>query len=118
MSVLHSTQQFTMSVKHVVAFKSPSEDKRTLMVQGFLDLKDKCERDGKKYIVSITGGKQHSPEGKDLGMDVVFIMTFNSLEDRDFYISKDEAHKAFGSHCGPTYGVEEVVVFDFTADEY
>ena len=41
-----------------------------------LDLANTCLLDGRKYITSIKGGKQISPEGLDHGMSIVFVVEF------------------------------------------
>jgi hypothetical protein len=41
-----------------------------------------------------------------------FVVTFNSKDDRDYYVQKDPAHQAFVETLGP---VDDVVVVDFEA---
>ncbi|EMR63123.1 putative stress responsive a b barrel domain-containing protein [Eutypa lata UCREL1] len=79
-----------------------------------LGLKDKCihPTSQKPYIKSFTGGKDNSPEGLQNGMQYGFVVVFESLEDRDFYVAKDEAHQAFVKSASPI--IEKATVLDYS----
>ena len=48
----------------------------------FLALKQECKRDGKNYIVSLTGGDcTQSLEGLTAGFEQAYIVTFNDRDD-------------------------------------
>lgn len=57
------------------------------------------------------GGPQSSPEAFHQGMNMVFVVTFSSAEDRDYYVSKDETHAKFGEMAGGKS--DGVIVLDF-----
>lgn len=62
----------------------------------FTNLASQClDANGKKYIYSIAGGKDMSIEGKDKGFTHAFVITFKSVQDRDYYIRSDPIHAAF-----------------------
>lgn len=46
------------------------------LVRSFTALVDDARLDGKPYIRSVKGGKQHSPQSLHAGMQVVFVMEF------------------------------------------
>ncbi len=46
------------------------------------------------------------------GMQYAFVVVFESLEDRDFYVAKDEAHQAFVKGASPI--IEKAIVVDYS----
>lgn len=68
------------------------------------------------YILSIKGGKDHSPEGLQDGITHGFVVEFASTADRDYYVTTDPAHQAFVQTLDGL--VTRAVVVDFTNDEY
>jgi len=78
-----------------------------------LALKDQCVHPdtGKLYIKSSVGGRNNSKEPHQDGLTHGFVVEFENEEDRDYYVDKDPAHRAFvGSLDGK---VEKVRVLDF-----
>jgi hypothetical protein len=76
------------TVRRVVLTKYKKDVSEELRRQSFLDtlnLKNICLRDGAPYIVSIEGGPQVNGQGYDAGYDYVFIATFKSEGDSNFY---------------------------------
>lgn len=60
-------------ITHIVHFAYKPEvdlSTRHLLASRFLLLLESCKRDGKPYILSLTGGKQNSTEGVDKGLEV------------------------------------------------
>lgn len=60
-------------ITHIVSFKyteSTSQAEKELTGSKFLAMKDSCERNGKKYILELTGGANASPEGLNDGFEV------------------------------------------------
>jgi hypothetical protein len=58
---------------HIVLFKykpTTTPVEKQWIATSFLGLKNTCERDGSKYILSIDGGLNNSTEGKTQGMEV------------------------------------------------
>ena len=109
------------------------------MASAFMALKDGCRLpDGSRYIVSIDGGNNNSPEGLSKGMEVgycrlpckgrsvmslvimpfqhAFVATFRSTEERDYYLDTDPVHQAFKASIAEK--VSDVVVFDFSSGEF
>ena len=96
--------------RHVVSFAFRPEvtpDQKDEIVKKFLALKTEAKKDGQRYIVDIEFGLSNSREGADQGMTHNFLITFRSIEDRDFYVGKpfsdvfDPAHDAFKTCVGP-----------------
>ena len=105
-----------------------------------LSLKDKCIRltSQKPYIKSATGGKDNSPEGMQVcccllikraslailayansiknGFTHAFVVEFESEDDRDFYVKKDEAHLAFMKSLDGL--VDGAQILDYTPGKY
>ncbi|KAF4968314.1 hypothetical protein FSARC_4259 [Fusarium sarcochroum] len=110
-----------MSLTHTVLFQfkadvSPNDVKETC--KGFLALKDQCihPTSNNPYIISVKGGKDNSPEGMQNGITHGFVLTFNSAEDRDYYVKSDSAHHAFVAKVGGF--LEKVIVVDFSDGVY
>lgn len=99
-----------------------------------LALKEKCLHpdSGQPYIKSASGGKDNSPEGKQVllfqvlqtrrknvadpqknGITHAFVMLFTSLPDRDYYLFQDPVHQEFAESLGDL--VENVQVVDYTS---
>ena len=86
-----AAQPVSAAVQHVVAFKfkpGTSEAARTDFVNGFYNLRGLSKRNGRPFILSITGGSAISKEGFDQGFEQMFIVTFKSKEDRDYFVGK------------------------------
>ncbi|KAF5685797.1 hypothetical protein FCIRC_3286 [Fusarium circinatum] len=89
-----------MSITHTVLFQfKDNVDQKdiTRTCDDFLQLKDLCihPTSKKPYITSLQGGKDNSPEGMQNGITHGFVATFESAEDRDYYVKTDPAHQAF-----------------------
>ncbi|KAF5564461.1 hypothetical protein FNAPI_2169 [Fusarium napiforme] len=89
-----------MSITHTVLFQfKDNVDQKdiTKTCDDFLQLKDLCihPTSKKPYIISLQGGKDNSPEGMQNGITHGFVATFESAEDRDYYVKTDPAHQAF-----------------------
>ncbi|KAJ5871663.1 uncharacterized protein N7529_004016 [Penicillium soppii] len=109
-----------MAVTHIVLFKFksavPSDVISDLCAQVIL-LKDNClnPSTNKPYIKSFVGGQDHSPEGLQDGMTHGFVAVFETLQDRDYYVSTDPVHLALGKKLGEV--LEKVQVIDFTSSD-
>ncbi|KAF5537314.1 hypothetical protein FMEXI_10004 [Fusarium mexicanum] len=89
-----------MSITHTVLFQfkdNVDQKEITRTCDDFLQLKDLCihHTSKKPYITSLQGGKDNSPEGMQNGITHGFVATFESAEDRDYYVKTDPAHQAF-----------------------
>lgn len=49
-------------------------------------------------------------------MQYAFVMEFESIADRDYYVAKDPAHLAMVGVVGPS--VEKLLVLDYNAGEF
>jgi hypothetical protein len=97
-------------VRHVVCFKF-KDDADPAGIQkveeAFVALKDKIPA-----IADIEWGTNMSPEKLDQGFTHCFLLTFNSVKDRDAYLPHPD-HKAFGKVLGPV--LDKVFVIDYIA---
>ncbi|KAK2034781.1 stress responsive A/B barrel domain-containing protein [Colletotrichum zoysiae] len=106
-----------MTVIHVVQFQFgelvPIEDVKSIC-ESMLALRDNCihPTSNRAYIKSMVGGLDNSPEGMQDGITHVFVVEFESAEDRDYYVHKDPAHQAFVEKAGPS--ILKARVVDFT----
>ena len=64
-------------------------------------------------ILSLEYGENNSPEGKDLGMTHVIIVTFTDAAARDAYLVHPD-HISFGTWLGEVNLLQDIVVVDFT----
>ncbi|CEQ42800.1 SPOSA6832_04659, partial [Sporobolomyces salmonicolor] len=123
-------------ITHIVSFKykdDTSDAQRHLVASSFLALQDQCHLEGNPYL-TVTGGKDNSPEGLAKGFQVrscsfergpprrrspslrssqqhAWVVTFETADARDYYTFKDPAHIKFKDLALPF--VAEVFVFDF-----
>lgn len=112
-------------LRHIVLLRFANDvpiATREHMIERFVRLKDDCLREGRPYIRSLEHGRQESGEGNGLGFEHVFLMTFDSEGDRNFYVGEpivhdaacfDPVHHAFKAAIGPTLAPQGVLVFDF-----
>ncbi|KAK1835657.1 hypothetical protein QBC39DRAFT_368159 [Podospora conica] len=103
-------------VTHTVlfAFKPDADpDAVKAVCARFLALKTNCLHPftGEAYILSLKGGKDNSHENLQDGITHGFVVEFGSIEDRDYYVKDDMAHKAFVK--GLAGLVDKAVVVDF-----
>lgn len=89
-----------------------TENKKAL--QKMLDLEEECLAPNSQhaYIKSISGGRDHSPEGLQNGLTHIFTVQFENTDDRNYYVAQDPAHKAFQKIVEPL--LEKVTVMDYT----
>ncbi|KAL7952184.1 dabb domain-containing protein [Trichoderma compactum] len=110
-----------MSISHTVLFQFKAEamaDDVKAACTRFLALKGSCihPTTGTKYIISLKGGKDNSPETLQNGITHGFVVEFASAEDRDYYVTTDPAHQAFVKSIGGL--VEKAIVVDFSDGVY
>ncbi|KAK2795360.1 hypothetical protein FQN50_009751 [Emmonsiellopsis sp. PD_5] len=106
-----------MGVTHIVLFQfkaSASADAIKDVCDRMLALKDICihPTDQKPYLKTSIGGRDNSPEGLQDGITHAFVVEFENVEDRDYYVNKDPAHLDFVGGLGDV--VQKVQVIDFT----
>jgi len=100
-----------------VAFRykpSTTEPQRAEVLSRFLALEHECRRAGESYIVSLIGGDcTQSLERLTAGFDQVFVVTFESRDDFDYYLGPpfasdfDPAHDDFKKFAVPLLSVDE-----------
>jgi len=110
-----------MPIIHIVLFKlraSLSDDEVKDFCNDMLSLREKClhPTSNEAYIVSSSGGKDNSPEGAQGGFTHGFVVEFATAADRDYYVSSDPAHLAFGEKNRPRF--EDVRVVDYEVGVY
>ncbi|KAH9875041.1 hypothetical protein J1614_004529 [Plenodomus biglobosus] len=110
-----------MAIIHIVLFTWNSTASTEQVEQAcarMLALQEKCihATSQKPYIKSFTGGRNNSPEGRSEGMTHGFVVEFESVEDRDYYINKDPEHQAFVQFVGPL--AQDVKVVDYTPGQF
>lgn len=114
-------------VCHIVLFRYRPEVTRAQrrdITQRFAALRHNALRDGKPYIAALEHGTQASLEQAGKGFQEAFIVTFQSLSDRDYYVGlgarngrsvgplgADPRHAAFKRFVAPF--LADVLVFDF-----
>ncbi|KAI4862867.1 stress responsive A/B barrel domain protein [Hypoxylon rubiginosum] len=106
-----------MAVKHLVLFQFKPEAGAESVKESslrMLGLKDGCihPTSQKQYIKSLTGGKDNSNEGAQNGITHAFVVEFESIEDRDYYVDADPFHQEFKTFVAPF--VEKVIVVDYS----
>lgn len=97
------------SVQHVVLFKFKPEttpEKLKEILAAFEALPSKISQ-----IKGFQWGTNNSPEDHAHGLTHAFILTFDSVKDRDAYLPHP-AHKEFGTLVGPW--LADLTVVDFT----
>lgn len=109
-------------VLHIVLFAfvdGVTDAQRADVIKRFLALAE-TERSGHPYIRSIEAGVQLSGEAATNGFELGFVVTFDSLGDRNFYVGEpivtdpsffDGTHAEFKRFVGPL--LRSVQVFDF-----
>ncbi|KID72278.1 stress responsive A/B barrel domain protein, partial [Metarhizium brunneum ARSEF 3297] len=88
-----------MGVNHIVMFQFKPDASAQSVKQccdEVLGLKDQCvlASTGKLYIARSQGGKDMSIPPPN-GFTHVFVMEFDSVADRDFYVKEDKVHHGF-----------------------
>ncbi|KAK4221445.1 hypothetical protein QBC38DRAFT_492056 [Podospora fimiseda] len=110
-----------MTIVHTVLFQfkadaTPEEVKAAC--DHFVALKDSCVHPtlNTPYIKSLRGGKDNSPERLQNGITHGFVIEFESVEDRDYYVATGPAHQAFVKSIGDV--VIKAIVVDFEDGVY
>jgi hypothetical protein len=113
-------------IRHVVALRfapDVGEAQKAEASTRFLALQS-TPRSGNPYILSIETGRQDSGEGVDQQFEQIYIVSFKSEGDRNFYVGQpivgtphfyDSAHHAFKVWVGPLLHPQQpgVLVVDF-----
>ncbi|KAA8645770.1 hypothetical protein EYZ11_005158 [Aspergillus tanneri] len=105
-------------ITHIVLFRfkpDTSRDDINDACDRMLNLKNTCLHpvSNKPYIRSSSGGVDNSKEGIQHGMTHAFVVEFDSVEDRDYYVEKDSTHHAFIKSLDGV--IEKAQAVDFTA---
>ncbi|TID24158.1 stress responsive A/B barrel domain protein [Venturia nashicola] len=104
-------------IVHVVLFefKSKATDEQVKEAcDRMLGLAQACVHPDTKapYIKMSVGGKNNSIEGMEGGLTHGFVVNFENIEDRDYYVKKDPAHEAFVKSIGDIMASARVVDFE------
>ncbi|KAL3470489.1 dabb-domain-containing protein [Aspergillus californicus] len=110
-----------MAITHIVLFQfktglDPADVKKAC--EEVISLKDTCIHPSSQrpYIKSFRGGSDNSPEGAQKGITHALVAEFETVADRDYYISADPVHLALNKHLAEL--VEAFQVVDFTEGVY
>jgi len=115
-------------VRHIVSFRFKDNvtlTQQSYIISNYTSLKHKCVDpiSNQPYIVSFDAGIPNSREGFQQLMQQVYIVTFKSTADRDYFVGKpwtipfDPVHDAFKNYVGPFLRepIETgLIVIDFT----
>ncbi|OJJ82501.1 Dabb family protein [Aspergillus glaucus CBS 516.65] len=103
-----------MTILHLVLFQFKSEvapATQQEILQEFLTLPQKCEDALQNlYIRGIRGGVECTP-GASSNFTHVFIVEFNSMQQREYYKSVDPVHVDFASRIMPLLRFIKISVF-------
>ncbi|WP_322545189.1 Dabb family protein [Elizabethkingia miricola] len=120
-------------IEHLVLFRFKNTitlQEKEDIINRFMALKNSL-KDGKHYM-KIEYGFQKSRGVKKGNYDVGFRVTFNSMEDRDYYVGKiegqpvpvryDHMHDAFKNFVSPYLDIDDletkgILVFDYVSNE-
>jgi len=121
------------TVRRVVLWKFKKEISEEVRIKTFndvFDLKKVCLRDGAPYIQSIEAGAQVNGQGYDGGYEYVFVISFKSQGDANYYSgasfvddpTKEENKKYFDFvHFGYVLSVlpllENVIVTEYVLEQ-
>jgi hypothetical protein len=97
-------------LKHIVLFKfklSTTDEQIRQVTDAFRAIKNNIPG-----IVSFEQGPNTSLEGRNLGFNYVYILTFTDAAARDAYLPHP-AHQKFGEFLGQVDVVEDVFVVDY-----
>ncbi|KJZ76729.1 hypothetical protein HIM_04065 [Hirsutella minnesotensis 3608] len=109
-----------MAIHHIVLFQF-KDDATPEVVQDtctkMLGLKDSCihPTTAKPYVKASMGGKNMSIEGLENGITHAFVVEFETLADRDFYVKEDKVHHGFVQQyiLAPEAPIAKAQVIDF-----
>ncbi|KAF2200904.1 dabb-domain-containing protein [Delitschia confertaspora ATCC 74209] len=110
-----------LPITHVLLFQFKTTADPTAvanLLKAVLAMKDNCVQTkangkSKPYIKSVKGGRDNSPEGVQFGITHAFIMEFNSVSDRDYYVASDKEHHRLQKVVAPL--IEKAQAIDFNA---
>ncbi|RPA94721.1 stress responsive A/B barrel domain-containing protein [Choiromyces venosus 120613-1] len=108
-----------MTIVHIVMFHFPPSIPKEVTKAVITELKTKClhPTTQKPYILSYKAGVDCSCEGRQDGISHTFVMEFENLEDRNYYVGEDPVHLEFVKSMNGK-GAEKVQVTDFVVGEY
>ncbi|KAN0077857.1 hypothetical protein V8E54_006161 [Elaphomyces granulatus] len=106
-----------MAITHIVLFQFKADVSDEVVKDAcsrMLSLRDNCLHplSQKPYIRSSAGGVDNSIEGLQNGITHAFVVEFENVEDRDYYVQHDPAHRAFVQSLDGV--MKKVQVIDFS----
>lgn len=103
-------------VRHIVLFRfrdDISSERVTEIMEGFGGLESEIPE-----IRDYSWGFNNSPEGLSHGLNAGFVMTFDSVEDRDRYLEHPEHRRYADTKARPNLASEGgVLVFDYASSK-
>lgn len=100
-------------LRHIVLLKlkeDTTEEQLEEMVENLKALKDKIPG-----IISVSAGRNSSPEDRDLGFNYCFLIDFENAEARNNYLPHPEHKKVGKEYVRPI--AAEILVFDYETNE-
>lgn len=121
---------------HIVLYSFKSKAELGKGVQTMLNLKNKCLKDGKPYVLNVHAGttQPHPPirtlgeyqagpsavdnfaHARNAGFNLACIMYFKNDEDRKYFVTQDPAHSDLKSFTTPRIK-KELLVLDFISGQ-
>ncbi|KAI8656422.1 Stress-response A/B barrel domain-containing protein [Fusarium sp. Ph1] len=110
-----------MTVTHIVSFQfkqGTKPDSVAELISRMLALKETClhPSTGKPYLTTCAGGRDNSVQGLQNGLTHVFVVTFDTVEERDYYALEDPVHLEFVNWSDTV--VQQVQAIDFVDGEF
>ncbi|KAF8178543.1 hypothetical protein K438DRAFT_1843912 [Mycena galopus ATCC 62051] len=110
-----------MSLIHIVMFQFKADASMEAIQETcvrMLNLKEGCIHPESRlpYIKSLTGGKDNSTEGLQNGIQYAFVVEFESVADRDYYVAIDPTHQAFVKSLGAIR--QKTIVVDYSVGQF
>jgi hypothetical protein len=96
-------------IKHIVLLKIKPDifnDRIEEMYKNLFQLKDSISN-----ILSISGGKNDSPESKNKDFSESFVVEFENKEARNMYLNHQEHKKLAETYILPI--IDDIIVFDY-----
>lgn len=105
---------FTIMIKHIVLLNVRSDVHSTKIIKA-LEMLGELQNSEIQQIKSYSYGLNNSPESLSREFNYGFIMTFDNVEDRDYYLEHPRHKEISKNYILPllTDGINSVLVFDY-----
>lgn len=105
---------FIIMIKHIVLLNFRSDIPRAKIIEA-LEMLGELQNSDIQQIISYSYGVNNSPENLSSGFNYGFIMTFDNVYDRDYYLEHPKHKEIAQKYILPllTDGINSVLVFDY-----